>query len=455
MRRNPAAVADKVRGLLRSNALVEAGFAVRELHAADLARMVERLGPEIGATAFALADETAAAKALEEMSVVAQRSIVDQTTAERLAAVVREMPTDDLVALLDVLQPDQAARVRAVTSQDALDGAARLMSYPRGSAGRVMTDRYVVLQGEMTAEQALTTVGPLSREALAANYIYLIDQEGKLTGALSLRQLVAADSAELISDLAATDLITAAPLEQADAVARLAMDYDLLAVPVVGGDGDLLGVVTIDDLFDVLDEAALRQLQGVVGGGGHGHAPVGGQSESPWARLRQRLPWLILLMFGDFLSANVIRGFEHVLEAVVAVAFFVPILLDMSGNVGTQSLALTIRGMSTRRITRRDLGRLVAREALTGVLLGLACGGIVAGLALVWQRSWLLGVVVGGAMFIGLTVAAILGVVIPFTLDRFGFDAAIGSSPLITTAADVSALMIYFLLATRWLDRLA
>jgi len=450
MRTNPAALAAKARQLMADSKYEDLCRLVEGMNGADLAHVIERLEPEAGAKVFGVAEAGVAAKALEEMNVAAQRGVVARTLADRLAPVVSAMPDDDVMALLDGLTDFHARRVRGVICQERLDAVARLARYPRGRAGRMMSDKFVSVEPGLTAGEALGRVRLLAPEAVTANYVYVVDAGRKVKAVVSLRELVTADPNKAVLSLSTKDLITVGPYETSETAVRVAMDYDLLALPVVDSEETMLGIVTIDDLLDVLDEEAARSLQSVIGGG-DAHGMAVSAAASPWTRLRQRLPWLVLLMFGDFLSANVIQRFEHVLQAVVAVAFFVPILLDMAGNVGTQSLAITIRGMATRRVGPRDFGRLVARETSTGLLLGGACGAIVAVLALVWQRSPLLGVVVGGAMFTGLTVAAILGVVVPVILDRLGLDAAVGSSPLITTAADVTALVIYFLLATRWL----
>jgi magnesium transporter len=168
---------------------------------------------------------------------------------------------------------------------------------------------------------------------------------------------------------------------------------------------------------------------------------------SAWTRAKQRLPWLIGLMFGDFLAAGVIENFSAVLETVVALAFFIPVLLDMGGNVGTQSLALTVRGLATGECSRRDVWRMVWRESRVGIMLGTACGTIIGVVAGLWQKQPLLGLVVGLTMFATLSLAAVLGIVVPMIMDKLGVDPAIAASPFITSVADVSGLLIYFMVA--------
>jgi len=260
--------------------------------------------------------------------------------------------------------------------------------------------------------------------------------------------LIIAEPATPIRDVMEKDLVTVNVTDDQEEVARVAMHYDLLAVPVIDADGKMLGIATIDDIIDVIDEEAAEDLAGVAHGGRAIDESAAG-SQNVLARIKLRLPWLVLLMFLDFLSANVISTFEGVLKTFVALAFFIPVLMDMGGNVGTQSLAMTIRGLATGEIDRDDLVRLLWRETKVGVGLGLFCGLLLGVIATIWQGSATLGIVVGSALAITMGFAGLMGMVVPMVFERLGIDSAVASSPFITSIVDVLGLLVYFAVATK------
>ena len=427
--------------------------ALERLHPSDLADIIEELTTEEATQLLSLLDAENAAEAFDDLESQTQREVLAAMGLPEIAGILDQMADDDIADLVAELGTEQAEQVLGLLTDEDAQDVKQLLTYDEDTAGGIMTTEFVWVKAGYTAAQSIEHIRRLAPQAETINYIYVLDQDERISGVLSLRELIVADPGDRVSGFMETDIVSVHVSEDQEEVARQAMHYDLLAIPVVDDDQRMLGIVTIDDLIDVIDEEAAEDLQGVVGGGTSGDFGED-QAVAPWTRVKQRLPWLILLMFGNFIAANVMQHFESVLASVVAVAFFVPVLLDSAGNVGTQSLAVTIRGMATRAIGPRDLGRVVWRELQTGLLLGLSCGTIIAVAAALWQSNPMLGVVVGLAMSCGLTVAAVMGVVVPMLFDRIGVDAAVASSPLITTAADVTALLIYFTLATVWMARI-
>jgi len=443
MERDILKLVSEIEALLQSKNTPALRAYLGRLHPSDLAEIIEQLEPDVGARLLALSSAEDAAEALDEMDTPAQREVIASLSPPQIADILDEMPDDDLADLLADLEADQADRLLSLLDKDEARELKQLLSYPEDTAGGIMTTEFVWVAEDATAAQAIERIRKLAPDAEMVNYVYVLNGNHKLRGVLSLRELIVAPPDQVVRRFMQTGPVSVQVDDDQEDVARLAMHYDLLALPVVDADGRMLGIVTIDDLVDVIDEEAAEDLHGVAGGG-HGPAVDEGVAASAWARVRLRLPWLLLLMVGDFLSANVIRSFSHVLETAVALAFFIPVLLDMGGNVGTQSLAMTVRGLATGELDHRDLWRILWRETRIGVVLGVICGGLIALIALLWQGNPSLGIVVGGAMLATLSLAAVLGTMVPMVFDRLGIDSAVASSPFITSAVDVAGLIIYF-----------
>ncbi len=425
-----------------------------KLHPSDLAEVIEELPSEDGARLLALTNEEDAADALDDLDGQTKREMIAELETPEITGILEQMADDDLADLMAELGSEEAERVLGMLDQEDAAGVKQLLAYPEDTAGGIMTWDFFWVPEMYTVGKAMDHLRRQSRDVETVNYIYVLGPARKLRGVLSLRELLMADPGALVRDVMEKDVVTVAVTEDQEEVARTAMHYDLLAVPVLDEEEKMLGIVTIDDLIDVLDEEAAEDMHGVAHGGKvleDGEAAKHGV----WGRIRLRLPWLVLLMFGDFLSANVISRFEGVLSTYVALAFFIPVLMDMGGNVGTQSLAMTIRGLATGEISTGDILRLLWRECRVGIALGIVCGALIGVVALVWQGTAVLGIVVGSAMAVTMTVAAILGTIVPMVFERLGVDSAVASSPFITSAVDIFGLLTYFAVATRVLHMLA
>ena len=227
--------------------------------------------------------------------------------------------------------------------------------------------------------------------------------------------------------------------------------YSLLAVPVIDADGRLMGIITVDDALEVLREETTEDI--------HKMAGIAVEEDtllisSPIKAFQKRLPWLLVCLIGDLLAGNVIKGYSSTLEDVIALAFFIPVLMATGGNVGTQSLALAVRGLATEQLTQDNIIRNLINETLAGLIVGIFCGGLLAIIALFWQGNPYIGITIGAAMVIGLALSALIGMLIPIILNLLHIDPAIASGPLITTVVDIITLAIYFGTATFFLKEL-
>jgi magnesium transporter len=274
-------------------------------------------------------------------------------------------------------------------------------------------------------------------------YIYVIAKGGRLVGALSLRQLILAQPEQLIGDLAATNLVKVRLNSSRDEIVDSLTRYDLLAVPVVDNDMVLRGIITHDQIADIISEEAAEDmyaLSGIRGGDEESEWDMG-----PWSRTKRRLPWLIVCIFGGLAAGMIIDFFSDALATVVALSFFIPIQMDTGGNVATQSVAIAVRGLATGELSNKDVVRFCFREVPIGIMIGLACGLTISISAVViWNESPLLGLAVGTAMAIATAVSASIGAFIPMMSHRYNVDPAVTSGPLVTSIMDILGLFVYF-----------
>ncbi|GAB3025284.1 magnesium transporter [Natronobiforma cellulositropha] len=285
-------------------------------------------------------------------------------------------------------------------------------------------------------------------------YLYIVDDEDRLVGVMSLRELLNAPEDTLVSEHMATDLITLRAGADPEVAASEMSDLDFPALPVVDGEGRLVGIVRTEDMLDVVEEEATEDIMKSAGftlmDVEESRSSTILESSIPRI-LRLRMPWLLVALAGGLLAGSVIEVYEDTLEAVVALAFFVPVIMDMGGNVGTQASTIFVRGLALGHIDDKNAMRYFAREGLIGLLIGLLIGAVGASAAYLWQRNEPYATELAMVVFIALVsvcvVASVFGYVIPWVMHKLGFDPAAASDPLITTVKDVSALVIYFGLA--------
>jgi magnesium transporter len=278
------------------------------------------------------------------------------------------------------------------------------------------------------------------------NYLYVIDDRRRLIGVLSYRDLILAEPGERIVNIMHERVIFVHADADQEEAARMIERYNFLALPVVDHDQCLVGIITVDDILDVVIREATEDIERLSASG----KAIDFNTRAPVAAMR-RLPWLVLLLLIGIVSGSIISGFEDTLASVVALAFFMPMIAGMTGNTGTQSLAVVVRGLTVRDIDAGTVQRLVIRELLVGILLGLVCGVLIAIIAYVWQGNLMLGLVVGCSLSITLVFGTLTGTVVPIVLYRLNIDPAIASGPLITTLNDILSLLIYFGIATAFL----
>lgn len=436
----------------RLHAAIDAGELARlrlllaEHHPADIADMLERMDADQLHEIFQLLDDELAAAVLDEIGRDATRELLERLPVSEAAELLGRLPMDDAAEILAEDVPEQQDALLAAMDADAAAGVRRLLRYPEDSAGHLMTEHYVSLQAGMTAAAALDAVRRMDADAETVSELYVLDDEGCLLGVLSLRELINLAPAARVGDHMTTRVVSVHPETDQEHVAREVAQYDILAIPVVDGRRQLLGIITVDDIIDVLVE---ENSEDILRFG----AVERGKVDQPYFTvsllrvLRNRFGWLLLLMVADTLTGAVLRQFSARLAAVVQLSFYIPLLIGTGGNTGAQTVSTIIRGLALRDIHFSDLWRVLRRELLGGLLLGLALSLVGGARAWLWDQDLQLALVIGIAIIVICTWSNVMGSLIPLLANRFGIDPAVVSAPMISTLVDSSGLFIYLSIA--------
>ncbi|WP_413442814.1 magnesium transporter [Synechococcus sp. MIT S1220] len=407
----------------------------------DIAEAISNLPTTLQAIAFRLLSKNEAISVYEYLSTPTQQRLLSKLRSSEVLEVVEEMSPDDRVRLFDELPAKVVRQLLTELSPDERKVTSELLGYRAETAGRLMTTEFIDLKEGHTAQQALAVVRRRARETETVYSLYVTDAERHLTGILSLRDLVTADPQARIGDVMTSDVLSVRTNTDQEKVARTIQRYDFLAVPVVDLEQRLVGIVTVDDVIDVIEQEATRDLYAA------GAVQAGDDDDYFTSDLftvaRRRVVWLAVLVVASFFTSEVIAANEAVLQRVVLLAAFIPLLGGTGGNVGAQSSTVVIRGLSTQSISALGRLRVVAREAMAGALLGLLMMVLVVPFAWLRGESALVGISVGISLLAITTLAATAGAAFPLVFDRMGLDPALMSTPFITTCTDVAGTLIY------------
>jgi magnesium transporter len=378
---------------------------------------------------------------LEKLEEEKAAEVAARLTNAELSSILSEMEPDEAADLLGDLTPARAAQ--ALATLEEADEIRPFLAYPDESAGGLMTAAEVVLHKDMTAAEAIAYLRRVAPVADTVYYLFVVDGNENLAGVVSLRQLVVAPPSNQVGDVMDPDVISVQAHDDQEVAARLMSRYDLVALPVVDAVGHMLGVITHDDLVEVLEEEATEDIFRL--GGVPEEHPV---DVALPAALRTRLPWLVLNLGTAMASAVVLSLFEGTIARVAVLAAFFPIVAGVSGSAGTQTLTVTVRGLALGELSPQEGWRTVGREVLIGLANGVAVGTLVAIIALAWRGSPMLGVVVGAATLLNLIAAAVAGALVPVALELLQIDPALASPILVTTITDTFGYFVYLGLAT-------
>lgn len=410
----------------------------------DIAHLIEHYDTDEQRHVLRLISEELAAEVVSEFRPEESAELLGEMGQERAVQIVGHFDPDDATDIIAELDEDDRSRILSDLKPEQVETVTQLLTYPEDSAGGIMTTEFASVSPEMNVDEAIAFVRARSQEIETIYYLYVVDGESRLVGIASMRNLILARSGNLIADVMETELFgVVSPETDREEVAHLVAEYNLVAVPVVDETGRILGIVTHDDVLDILQEEATEDIQKLVGAGG---------DESVHSKirysLRKRGPWLLVNLGTASLASGVVFLFRHQIEQLSLLAVFMPIIASLGGNSGAQTLAVAIRSLAMGDVAPGERSQICLREAALGILNGIGIGLTAAVAAYLFFGDIRIGVVVFVAMILNMTLAGAAGALIPLTLQRVGLDPAQSSSIFLTTVTDAAGFFIFLSLGT-------
>ncbi len=438
----------ELKALIEAGDLATARAQLNTYHPADIADILAGLTNEQAVVAFGLLPDYEASEVLDETHSLLRAELVEQVEDERLADLLENLPTDDAVEFLEDLPDETAARLLNLMQPEEALEVRELLRYEEETAGRLMVRDVAALRRQWTVAQAFDYLRSLP-EPEVLHYLYVVDVMGRLIGVVPVRNLILAQPDTRIEAIMREDVISALVGSDQEDLAELMAKYDFTAMPVVDEDNRLLGVVTVDDVLDVIEEETTEDIQRLGGS-----EPL----EQPYftvsipRMVRKRFLWLLLLFVASTLTGSVVNLFRDLTSLFDALLIFVPLIIGTGGNAGSQTVATIIRAIATDEVRLDDLGKAWRREVVTGLLLGLGLGliGFVQARYL-WGASWAIAWVVALALPAVVMWANTTATVVPIVAEKLGIDPTVVSAPMITTIVDATGLLIYFTIASHFL----
>ncbi|MBE0449793.1 MAG: magnesium transporter [Clostridia bacterium] len=428
---------------------------LENMHAADIAEVLENLEEEDQKLVFGLLTDELATEVLEEVSSEDFSTLLKALSYEKKVAILDLMSQDDIVDKLSELPESRQREIIAFLDYEDAADVKELLIFEEYTAGRLMTKDYVSIQKDYSIYYAIETLRAIAPDAETIYYIYVTDDLERLVGVISLRELILSAPNRSVASVMNENLITVNVNDDQEEVAKIVSKYDLLAIPVIDDNDVLQGIITIDDVLDIIEEEATEDIYKFAGSSDE---EVYENDATLFERVKNsvksRLPWLIITIFGGLLSATVLTHFQTTISANASLALFMPLLAGMGGNVGTQSSTITVRNIALHEIEGSGIFRTLVHEVSVGIFVGIVCSVIVGIAALIMKTEYHIAFIVGISMWANMATAATIGTIVPLVFKKIGVDPAVASAPFITTTIDLTGLSIYFTLATLMMARM-
>ncbi len=430
--------------LLEQKQYLEIKKALEEMHPGDISDIIEELPAHYGGIIYRLLPKNIAVSVFENLDSPAREMLLHSLKSEEVVNILNEMSPDDRTRLFEELPAHVVRKYLTVLSDSERQIAHQLLGYKEYTAGRLMTTDFVELHEVDTVNKALETIRKSAPNKETIYYSYVMTRDRKLTGVISLRKIITSPGDELIGDLMNTTVIAVSTDTPQEEVASIISQYDLLAIPVVDLEERLVGIITHDDIIDVIQEEDTEDIH-LMGGVTTTDRSL--LELSVWDNIQRRAGWLIALIVFESFSSNILQRYEGALSALVALSFFIPMLIDTGGNAGTQSATVVIRAIATGEIKEKDAWKVLGKEFLSGLILGVVLGAFGGLKAYMSHASPLIGLTVGISLAVVVTLASVTGALLPMIADKLKLDPAVMAGPFITTIVDIVGLMTYFEIA--------
>ncbi len=437
---------DQITSLLEEKKYRQLRDLLAEQNPADLAPLMEELEPTARAVAFRLLGKDMAAETFVELESDTQTLLIRSFSDAELKEIVDELYVDDAVDLIEEMPANVVRRILDQTDPETRRAINEILKYPDDTAGSLMTVEYVALRTGLTVADAFANIRRTGIDKETIYNCYVVDDDRKLLGMVTAKSLMLADEDDVIDDLTEHDIITVRTLEDKEEVARKFAKYDLLAIPVVDSEDRLVGIVTVDDAIDVIQEEATEDMEKMAAITPTDKPYLHTGVFETWTK---RIPWLLLLMISAAFTGKIIQSFESALAAQVALTAFIPMLMDTAGNSGSQASVSVIRALSLGDVRMGDVLRVMWKEARVALLCGLTLAVANFGKMMLFDRVGLwVSLAVCVTLVITVLFAKLVGSTLPILAKRIGFDPAVMAAPFITTIVDALSLLVYFNVAS-------
>ena len=431
---------------LRQNKILEVKHILMETNPIDIASILENLSRENTLKAFRILSKNSASEVFSYLSSEKQQEIIESASDDELATIINEMFLDDTVDLIEEMPAGVVAKILKNTSTEQRKLINQFLKYPEDSAGSVMTVEYVSLKNDMNIREALERIRVKGIKNETVNDCFVIDKERKLVGIISIRELIINKEDVRLEDIMSCHFEKVQVDTDREVVAGLFRKYDLSTMPVVDMENRLVGIITIDDIVDVIDQENTEDLQKMAA-----MEPSDKEylKDSVFSLAKHRILWLLILMISATATGSIIRKYEATLQSVVILAAFIPMLMDTGGNAGSQSSTLIIRGLALGEIKTNDVWKILWKEFRVSIIVGIVLAGVNFLRILYFDKIGIkMTFVVCSSLFATVVIAKVVGGILPVAAKKLKLDPAIMASPLITTIVDACALVIYFSMAT-------
>lgn len=435
---------------LENNQLAKLKESLMEENPVDIAELLEDLTKEQSLKIFRILPKDTSAEVFSYLSSEKQQEIVENITDEEIRHIIDEMFIDDTVDFIEEMPANIVDKILQNTSPDTRQLINQFLKYPENSAGSVMTVEYVSLKSGMNIGQALNHIKKVGIDNETIDICYIIDNQRKLVGFISLKSLIFLDDILPLVDAMETNVISAITTDDQEFIASQFRKYDLTSMPVVDNEGRLVGIITIDDVVDVIDQENTEDFQKMAAMNPSDEEYL---KESVFSLAKHRIIWLLVLMISATATGIIIRRYEEILQSVVILAAFIPMLMDTGGNAGSQSSTLIIRGIALGEIQLTDIGKILWKEFRVSLIVGVTLAFVnFLRIYFIDRAGLTISLVVCVSLLFTVVIAKVVGGVLPIMAKAFKLDPAIMASPLITTIVDACALVVYFGLSTHFLN---
>ncbi|MBA3018645.1 MAG: magnesium transporter [Proteobacteria bacterium] len=435
---------ESIKRLLRRDATSHLRKIVNKTHAADLSVVFRSLSLSNQRKLFAMIKNTQQKGVLfSELDEDILSNLIEGMEIDELVEIMERMPADDVADIIGQLPKEKSDTILEKMKKEGSEEVEGLLRYDDDSAGGIMLPDFIALKEDTTAKEAIESLQKEHLDVEMPFYLYVVDDHGRLVGVSSLRQLVVVHPETPLKQFMTTDVFSVQTGMEQEEVAKIVARYDILAVPVVDSTNKLVGIVTVDDIIDIIREEATKDILKMAGAGEEFI-----ETQSVLKSTRSRLPWLFASCVGGIIAFLIIGRFEGSLSKLAYLAAFIPVIMNMGGNIGTQSSSIVVRGLATGQLNVRDIWSVVFKELAVGFILGLVYGFIIGVVAQFRYDTWALALSVGLSVICSMSVAALLGSMVPMAFARINIDPAVASSPFVTTSVDIISVFFYFEIAT-------